>query len=241
MLPSKQSSKKYLFCNKCRTETNHLCEGDHCRIFKNVNMDELIGFRLWICAGCESGTLEEYYTLNFLDEDGDILGSDEVETHYFPERAQFHVVGKQFKQLPPKLDKIYREVLQSFNNNLEMLCAVGIRALIEGICADQEITGRNLEMKIEGLSNILPRNIVSNLHSLRFMGNEAAHELNRPEQNELRLAIEVCEDLLNFIYELDYKASLLSKVRQDRRNINDSLPKDATDQSGSPRETDSHQ
>jgi hypothetical protein len=64
---------------------------------------------------------------------------------------------------------------------------------------------------------ILPQNIVSNLHSIRFIGNEAAHKLSSPSTNELRLAIELCEDLLNYIYELDYKARSLSASRKSRK------------------------
>jgi hypothetical protein len=50
------------------------------------------------------------------------------------------------------------------------------------------------------------------------MGNEAAHELNSLPQDELRLAIEICEDLLNYLYELDYKANSLGEVRASRKS-----------------------
>lgn len=59
----------------------------------------------------------------------------------------------------------------------------------------------------------LPPNIVESLHSFRFMGNVAAHELQAPNREDLKLAIEVIEDLLNFLYELDYKAQQLKKQK----------------------------
>ena len=74
--------------------------------------------------------------------------------------------------------------------------------------------GKNLEVKIDNLSSILPANIVINLHSFRFIGNDAIHELTPPKAEALRLAIEIVEDLLNFLYELDYKASRLTRYRQ---------------------------
>ena len=49
------------------------------------------------------------------------------------------------------------------------------------------------------------------------MGNEAAHELSAPEKDELRLAIEICEDLLNYLYDLNYKTSYLTEVRNERK------------------------
>ena len=60
----------------------------------------------------------------------------------------------------------------------------------------------------------LPENIANNLHSIRFIGNEAAHELEAPSPDELRLAISICEDLLNYVYELDYKAYRLATSRE---------------------------
>jgi len=213
---AKALTKKYIFCNNCKYKTNHVCEAEHYRDFPNYNPDgslgfvERIGCRLWICAGCDRGTLEEFYIFDITREELKSV----AEENYFPERTQLHVEDKNFKQLPNKLTKIYRETLRAFNNNLVVLCAVGIRALLEGICADKKITGRNLEKRIDNMESILPQNIVTNLHNLRFIGNEAAHELVTPEPNELRLAIEICEDLLNYLYELDYKVSRLSKSRQ---------------------------
>ncbi|MCB0264797.1 MAG: DUF4145 domain-containing protein [Calditrichaeota bacterium] len=85
--------------------------------------------------------------------------------------------------------------------------------MIEGICDDKDIGGKNLEKKINGLEGILPKNIVKNLHQFRFMGNVALHDLKAPSRVDLSKAIEICEDLLNFLYELDYKTSQL-KIRR---------------------------
>ncbi len=79
-----------------------------------------------------------------------------------------------------------------------------------------------MEAKINNMSGILPQNIVANLHSIRFLGNEAAHELSPSTYSELSLAIKICEDLLNFIYELDYNANNLTQMRNKRKNQNDS-------------------
>jgi hypothetical protein len=43
------------------------------------------------------------------------------------------------------------------------------------------------------------------------MGNIALHELVAPKKDDLKVAIEVSKDLLNFLYELDYKATSLSR------------------------------
>jgi hypothetical protein len=214
---------RYIFCNNCNCETNHTCQGEHYRDYPTYNDDGSIGlverqgYRLWICAGCESGTLENYYIFDVTDADYQNERMHQIT--YYPERNKLHVKSKQFKQLPKPLTNIYREMLGSYNNNLAVLCTLSIRALLEGICADKKIKGNNLREKINKMDSILPKNIVANLHSIRFIGNEAAHELSSPSMNELRLAIELCEDLLNFIYELDYKARSLSIARKMRKKI----------------------
>ncbi|MBA7699756.1 hypothetical protein ES703_108459 [subsurface metagenome] len=56
-MPEKETMKKYIFCNNCGNETNHMCEGEHYRDFPNLNPDgslafiERLGYRLWICRG----------------------------------------------------------------------------------------------------------------------------------------------------------------------------------------------
>jgi hypothetical protein len=200
------SQKKILFCNHCKTETNHYCHSEHLRhrdMFDTFWVEER--FRLWVCAGCENATLE------ITHDDAFVHGDKDLYTELFPKREEFDVRGKSFKTLPNKLNKIYRETIQAFNNGLKLLCAVGLRALIEGICDDKGIEGKNLEAKIDNLTSILPNNIVTNLHNFRFIGNTAIHELTPPENDTLRLAIEIVEDLLNFIYELDYKARGLAE------------------------------
>jgi hypothetical protein len=235
--PADLSPNKRIYCNICKGKTNHICKHNSCEYHLISSRDTVSfytwGNRLWMCAGCESFTLEKYTVPEYFDfgqyeieefDSEELAAMEEMEDEssalnvdYFPKRTENDLVTKNYAQLPARLRNIYRELILAFNNETPILCAVGIRALIEGICFDHEIAGRNLEKKIEGMTSILPKNIVSNLHNLRFMGNEAAHELSTPSQQELQLAIEICEDLLNYLYELDYKASYLNQVRNRQK------------------------
>lgn len=199
-------SARLFFCNRCHGETVHACKTESSRPHLTGEEECLGGFlyvvshRLWQCAGCAECLLERYTT-----EDDDV----ELHSEVFPERTKFHTERRHFLKLPDKLDNIYRETLHAFNQRLAVLCAAGIRALLEGICQDKSIDGSNLKQRIDKLDALLPSNIVDNLHAFRFIGNTAVYELTAPSQRDLRLAIEICEDLLNFLYELDYKASQL--------------------------------
>ena len=211
-----------VYCNTCRGDTNHELDAVHERfnllVGSEVERDEPNGweecweYRFWTCRGCDAATLEIAYTdTGLLDPRG---GEQIWRSTFHPRRKRRSRPLKRFHQLDAKLASIYIEVIESFNAELRILCAVGLRALLEGICADKNVAGSSLYEKIEGMNAHLPSNIVHNLHSFRFMGNEAAHELQPPQRGDLQLAIEVMEDLMNFLYELDYKAQRLPKRTQ---------------------------
>jgi uncharacterized protein DUF4145 len=88
-----------------------------------------------------------------------------------------------------------------------LLCTIGLRALVEGVCVDKGLTERNLERQIDGLIKFLPSvNLIEALHTFRFAGNDAAHRLEPLSRDQARTAISLIEDLLNYFYDLDYKA-----------------------------------
>ena len=71
------------------------------------------------------------------------------------------------------------------------------------------------------MKTVLPENIVKNLHAFRFAGNEAVHELEAPPEYELAWALDVIEDVLNFLYALDYKTNTLAQMQAARRDKGD--------------------
>lgn len=215
-LDLKVSATQRIHCNYCRVITNH-----ELKCFHQSQVDWLrtdtgeidyesydedapiyIEARLWFCRGCDMCFMETVYN----EGEPFVLDSKTL-----PPRQALLVTHKEYMKLPRPLKAIYREVIVSFNHDLLILCAVGLRALLEGICADKQIGGKNLYKQIEGLKQYLPDNIVDNLHTFRFIGNEAVHELKTPSKYGLKQCIDVIEDLLNFLYELDYKVGRLPK------------------------------
>jgi hypothetical protein len=200
-----------LYCNTCGRETNHrVCHSEQF-FYPDYVDDHLAGYeeavlRMLLCQGCDTGSLEQCWTMSgHVDQSGKQVYS----ASYSPPRMAGHVARRKFNKLPDRLDRIYAETISAFNSGTDVLCSVGLRSLIEGICADKAIVGCNLKVMINGLTDLLPANIVDRLHSFRFMGNTAAHELQPPDRRDLKLAIEVSEDLLNYLYDLDYKVSRL--------------------------------
>jgi hypothetical protein len=202
-----------IYCNWCKRETNHKLKGQHKATYgdEEDGVIEVLTYRLWICMGCEHGLLQEGYWISGMPDEAE-------EQEYYPERSQQFLVPKHYSKLKPTLAAIYKEAIICYNGKAPILCAAGLRALLEGICQDKRIKGKNLKARIEGLRARLPNNnIIRNLHHFRFMGNDAVHELAAPKPTEVALAIGVIEDLMNFFYELDYKASQLREIRRSKK------------------------
>ncbi len=154
-----------------------------------------------MCAGCDTITFEWQVMYASLDKQGEW---DEHAGGYFSTRSE----AKLFKNLKPELNRLYEEIVTCLDRDCMLLCTIGLRALIEGVCKDKGLREGNLEHRINDLTKFLPSlNLIEALHEFRFAGNAAAHELQALTQDEAKMAIEVMEDLLNFLYDLDYKAS----------------------------------
>jgi hypothetical protein len=165
---------------------------------------------IWTCAGCDTVTFEwqlmypglEVSTRELREEDW-----DEHDGGYFSSRLP----TKLFRTLNPVLATLYTDVVASFGEGRLLLCTIGLRTLIEGICAEKGITdaySRDLKVKVNALATFVPnQNIIEALDRMRELGNDAVHRLEALNQDDAKLAIELVEDLLNFLFELDYKAS----------------------------------
>jgi hypothetical protein len=138
---------------------------------------------------------------------------------YHPKRIT-EDLPRRFFDTPLEMQMVYYEIVESFNTELKILCAIGLRALLEAICLDKGITGNvawGLKGKLAELEKRqhIPAAIVKKLESFKFIGDGAAHRLEVTDKEDLKLAIEVMEGLLGFLYDLEDKAGfLLARVSQ---------------------------
>lgn len=217
------------YCNKCRIPTNQ-------NVLKEVDVSfddgkgwwDETNYQIIQCFGCDEISFRKLYidvrNANYQDE-------GYVEELY-PRRSVNSIPIKSFGNIPLKLKSIYRETIDAFNNEQFILCCGGLRVLIEGICIDKKIEGiivkdkkgddclkSNLEAKIESLHECkyLTKNSVDSLHQLRFLGNDALHELSKPSISELKIAIEIIELTIENIYELTHKTMKIKSKKEDRK------------------------
>lgn len=220
------------FCANCNRPTNQkiLKQEEFNYYEEDTTWWENNRYQIIQCGGCDEISFRKVYLNAQMKQllDDDDCSSQEL----YPKRGPNSVPIKNFPNIPLKIRGLYRETVDAYNNEQLILCTAGIRALIEGICLDKKILGINvvnkkgktnlktsLEGKIDGLaeSGFLTKDNASSLHELRFLGNEALHELSRPSIAELKLVIEIIELTLDNIYELQHKAMRLKHAKLTRK------------------------
>ena len=243
---NKSKGEKFkAFCATCKTETNHTVAQSVDTTGSQVihygpdendadSVDWSDRYQIIQCLGCDTFSFRHK---NWFSEAQDYYGhSDGSTTLLYPQRSKDILNAKDIYNAPKNLRAIYKEVVNCFNGDSPVMCAVGLRATIEGVCAEHSVTDGpvevqkadgtveiqrkdNLEGKISGLceKGILTKKSADVLHEHRYMGNSAVHELSRPAEEDLRLAIEIIEHVLESLYEIPEKADVLRANRAKKK------------------------
>ena len=203
--------------------------------------NEVMGSVSWVdhyqviqCGGCESISFRH---TSWFSEDADPMSGESGETErLYPKRGLETLPTKPYYNVPSNLRRIYSELIDCFNNDSPTLCAAGLRAIVEGICAERGVVDGPVEQtlkdgskkivrkddlrgRISGLQEkgLLTQTSSDTLHEHRYLGNDAVHQLARPSTDELRLAIEIVEHTLEQLYELPEKAEELKRAKALRQ------------------------
>lgn len=193
-------------CLRCQVETKHAVlvsvdiEG-HESEGPNT-MDWRSTHQVIQCRGCETIS---FRTESTHSEDYD-LGPDGMEYRkseiLYPNRSTGRLPRWDWLELPPSIDRIYSETIKAMNNDQPVLAGMGIRALVETICKDKDAPPGNLEQRVDSLIGlgVLTKEDAAILHKVRTLGNMAAHEVKPHTAEQLGLALNVCEHLLERVY-----------------------------------------
>ncbi|WP_405604196.1 DUF4145 domain-containing protein [Polaribacter sp. Asnod1-A03] len=200
-----------IFCNNCKGLRNqsevHKIEkrgGDEDGDFQWYRSYSLVK-----CDGCDNISFYEVYGDTEMMEPTGPHGEPDYyfDKTVFPPYLESGESIKQLFYLPEKIRVIYSETIASFKSNSSILTAGGLRAIIEAICNHLKITGRNLAERIDGLSKNGHLTIAESkrLHSIRFLGNDALHEIEIPKKAHLYLLLEIVNHLLSNLFVNDKK------------------------------------
>jgi hypothetical protein len=123
----------------------------------------------------------------------------------FPRVLNGHKKLGDLWDVPKLVREIYTQSLNAIRDESNTLAGMGLRATVEAICNDQTIQGRSLDKKIDGLAKkgLISQRDAERLHAIRFLGNDAAHEISSSTESNLITGLRIIEHLLLTLYVLD--------------------------------------
>lgn len=169
------------------------------------------------CAGCDTYC---YAIAEFTEDDfNNYTGEMDYRWKTYPLSKNARKPIDDLNDLPAKVRLIYQETIGALNAQLPVLTAVGLRSLIEAICVEEGVTGKDLEKRIDALasSGVLSVGQATILHGHRFLGNVAAHEIVSANPRELIAALEIAEAMLKTIYVLPRLSAQIKTGRKPQR------------------------
>lgn len=196
--------KKKYFCKNCKGLRNHKVIFDH-KIRgeeDDYNFQWIKNYKLIECNGCENISFLEVYSDSSMIQ---LVGNQDYE-YYEEETIYPYYLEKGYEissyRLPPPIKDIYFESISAFKAGAYILTAGGFRATIEALCYHLKIKKGNLEERINLLhkKGHLTKSESRRLHSIRFLGNDALHEIEKPRKDQLVILLEIINHLLSNLF-----------------------------------------
>lgn len=200
------------YCPNCSVQTNHeILFIKKIQSTSEEDFDWSLSFQTIQCRGCENIQFKKV----IWDESmvsWDHHNQDQftyTEQIYYPPNINGHRKLQNYYHIPEKIRIVYNESLEALKCKCYLLTGVGLRAVIEAICLEQNIVGRNLEVKINNLTKnkLITEKDSHRLHSVRFLGNDSVHEMEVPKETKIKMALNIVEHLINNLYLIDIDAA----------------------------------
>ena len=232
---AEEEQSKWVFCARCGYESR-----DHRILYEKrqeIYEDEppcpaayYQYHRLVECMGCKTIKYVISKTSNSLDnvppswiEETDLKvypdasGANKPRQPAINQDAAMDDDGKLL--IPASVWKMYKETIEALNANIRTLAGGGLRATVEAICLDNNVTGSDLMKKIDALvqSNLLTTAQAELLHEERYIGNAALHQLETPPAQDIEDGLGIVEGLITTIYILPSKAKRLKERREAKK------------------------
>src|SRR5258706_630017 len=201
--------EKY-FCRSCKGFRNQK------QLFEiKRNGSEFGGDFQWVnkyivieCSGCETVSFLKIYGNTEMiqtDEDGntDYYFDKTIYPYYLEDGEEL----ENLSYVPPVIRTIYKETIEALKADSPILAAGGLRAVIKATCNHLKIRKKDLAERINLLheNGHITLNESKRLHSIRFLGNDALHEIDKPKKEQLYLLLEIVNHLLSNLFISDNK------------------------------------
>jgi hypothetical protein len=174
------------------------------------------------CNGCECISFrQEYHDYSDIYENEQGKQVCRKDICCYPFVLINHRSELEIYYLPEKIKNVYEQTILALKGGSNLLAGVGFRAIIEAICQHEKIKGHNLELKINALAKnrFITDKEAERLHPIRFLGNDAVHDMEIPSTEKLLTVLHIIEHLLENLYILD----------SDAKRVLDTIVKDYPD------------
>lgn len=228
------------YCRDCCKKTNHNVLSDHTESHRDEYQCD-ISYQILQCLGCDTKSFRKvFYDIEAAYPTYNDHWEVPEDVTVYPKAVEGHKEIDDLWELPDIVRIIYSEVLMALREDSKVLAGLGLRAAVEAVCNDLDIPGKSLEVRINKLasSGYISKNDAERLHGIRFMGNDAAHDIKTPKDATLSVALQIVEHLIASVYILENKASgnidttvsryeVFEKLLNERLkdfNVNDEYP-----------------
>lgn len=215
-------NKISISCDNCGGDLrNHIVlqEYRHCWANDDACIFGETACQICQCAGCDD---IRFRTESSCGEDQDPdTGEYTIRESIYPEAIRCDREPISLHELPGSIARIYREIVIAFNAGAFILAGGGLRAIVEALCQDKDVPGKNLEQKINQLveQKLLAAAQADLLHEERYISNAALHEIHAPSKMDVIDGLEIIETLLSTLYVLPEKAERLRGKRERREAL----------------------
>ncbi|MFV3290771.1 DUF4145 domain-containing protein [Pseudomonas sp. NY11955] len=204
-------------CRTCYRSTRHEISAEVTDRVQEEWNDELHSWRIVRCLGCHTYSFQKKFEdFDEIEEspDGDLRHA--VSFDVYPSVIKNHRGLSYTYFLPPLIRTVYIQSVTALSQNANVLASIGLRACIEAVCNSLDISGSNLQRRIDQLfkAGYVSNGDKKRLHAIRFLGNDAAHEIKQPKSVDIRIALEIVEHLLNTVFILEKRASGLETIAE---------------------------
>lgn len=155
------------------------------------------------CRGCETISFLLRHSGDFFE---DSLGNPQPLDENFPNINDFDrydfLSEDDHESLPDNLYRLYDELKNAFVSESNVLAGMGLRVMVEAVCLNQKIPGRNLQEKIKNLhgQGFISSSEMPILDKLRLIGNSSAHEIKALPLAKLEYALGIINHVIKSIY-----------------------------------------
>lgn len=202
-----KKSQVYHSCASCDRDTWHSIICSHVESEYEYRADT--AYQIVQCCGCHTVSfrkvISDYEAAYPISEDEWEVPRDIT---CYPSILKGHREIQDIWDIPDTVREVYTQSIQAIKDSSNILAGIGLRATIEAICNDRNIAGKTLEKRIDALAKggLISQKDSERLHAIRFLGNDAAHEIKKADPKNLLIALRIIEHLLVNIYILDGEA-----------------------------------